>query len=158
LRQNDLAKYFVEVRNLSQKVGYYPLSNGIHYVDESNNRHIKYFFKKFPDDVSAPVPNDDVLTACNKYFVLLLELVCDCFKNFGHTIDPLQYFDYNISQGIKSLEDIEEELGFPREWTKIEGIPRKERIRMLRQEFEKDVSIDYIFEKHLGTNRFGEKI
>ncbi|KAA6350617.1 hypothetical protein EZS27_002009 [termite gut metagenome] len=87
-----------------------------------------------------------------------MELVCDCFKNFGNIIDPAQYFVYCITEGGKLLEDIEEELGYPRGWTEIEGIPYEERIRMLRQEFEKDVMIDSVFEKHLGTNRFGEKI
>lgn len=29
---------------------------------------------------------------------------------------------------------------------------------MLRHYFEKDVTIDYVFEKYLGTNRFGDKI
>ena len=56
------------------------------------------------------------------------------------------------------MDDIEEELGFPRKWTDIEGIPYEERVKMLRHHFEKDVTIDYVFEKYLGTNRFGDKI
>jgi hypothetical protein len=158
LRENDLARYFLEVRNLSQKVGYYPLSSGHIFRDKNNERQVKYFFDQFPDEIESPVPNEDVLTACNKYFILLLKLVCDCFKSFGHIIDPICYFDYSISEGGKSLADIEEELGFPRDWTKIENITDEERIQILRQQFEKDVTIDYIFEKYLGTNRFGNKI
>ena len=159
LRQNDLAKYFLEVRNLSQKVGYYPLTSGRIFRDENNQRQIEYFFDllDFGEDVSSPIPQEDVLTACNKYFILLLELVCDCFKNFGNIIDPEKYFVFSITEAGKSLEDIEEELGCPRGYTKIESIPDEERIRILHREFKKDVTIDYVFEKYLGTNRLGEK-
>jgi hypothetical protein len=158
LQQNDLARYFSEVRNLSQKVGYYPLSSGHIFRDENNKRQVKYFFDQFSDEIKSSVPDEDVLTACNKYFILLLRLVCDCFKSFGHVIDPIGYFDYSISEGGKSLEDIEEELGFPRGWTKVENTTDGERIQMLRQQYEKDVKIDCIFGKYLGTNRFGDKI
>ena len=160
LRQNDLAKYFLEVRNLSQKVVYYPLTGGRMFRDENNQKQIEYFFDhlNFDNEIKSSIPQEDVLTTCNKYFILLLELVCDCFKNFGNIIDPVQYFVYCITEAGKSFEDIEEELGYPRGYTKIEGIPDEERIRILQQEFEKDVMIDCIFEKYLGTNRFGEKI
>jgi len=158
LKKDDLAKYFVEIRNLSQKIGYYPICSGLSYIDENKKLRLKYFFDRCLDEVKNPVPEEDVLTACNKYFALLLELVCDCFKNFGHIIDPVQYFIYGITKAGRSLEDIEEKLGYPRGWTNIEDIPYEERVRILRQEFEKNISVDYIFEKHLGTNRFGEKI
>lgn len=159
LKQNDLARYFLEIRNLCQKVGYYPLTSGHMFRDENNQRQVRYFFDHFlEDEIKSPIPREDVVTACNKYFILLLEFICECFKNFRNTIDPVQYFEYSITEGGKSLEDIEEELGFPRGWTNIEGIPYNERVRMLRQEFEKDITIDYIFEKYLKTNRFGESI
>ena len=159
LKQNDLAKYFVEVRNLSQKVGYYPLSSGRIFRDEENQIQVQYFFDYFLDEkIDGLIPKDDVITACKKYFVLLLELISDCFKTFGYIIDPVEYFVYIITAGGKSFDDIEEELGFPRKWTDIEGILYEERVKMLRHHFEKDVTIDYVFEKYLGTNRFGDKI
>jgi hypothetical protein len=155
LKQSDLAKYFLEARNYSQKVGYYPLSGGRSYHDENNKLRIDYFFDPFPDDIKTSVPQEDVVTACKKYFISLLELISDCFKRFGHIIDPAQYFVYSITEAGKSLDDIEEELGFPRSWTKIENISDKERIQMLRQQFEKDVTIDYVFEKYLAKTFFG---
>jgi hypothetical protein len=54
------------------------------------------------------------------------------------------------------LEDIEEELGFPRGWTDVEGTTEESRIQMLRQQFERDVTINSVFEKYLGTDRLGE--
>jgi hypothetical protein len=159
LKQNDLARYFLEVRNLSQKIGYYPLTSGHMFRDKNNQRQVQYFFDHFlEDEIKSPIPKDDVVTACNRYFILLLELICDCFKNFGHIIDPVQYFTYSITEGGKSLEDIEEELGYPRGWTDIENTSTEERIRILRSEFEKDITVDCVFEKYLGTNRFGERI
>ena len=159
LKHNDLARYFVEVRNLSQKVGYYPLTSGRIFRDENNKRQVAYFFDylNYNDEFQSSIPQEDILTACTKYFILILELVCDCFKNFGNIIDPVQYFVYSITEGGKSLEDIEEELGYPRGWTGVDGIPNEERIQILRQEFEKDIKIDCVFEKYLGTDRFGEK-
>ncbi|PDP82610.1 MULTISPECIES: hypothetical protein [Bacteroidales] len=73
LKQNDLAKYFVEVRNLSQKVGCYPLSSGRIFRDEENQMQVQYFFDYFLDEkIDGLIPKDDVITACKKYFVLLL--------------------------------------------------------------------------------------
>ncbi|KAA6350618.1 hypothetical protein EZS27_002008 [termite gut metagenome] len=47
LRQNDLAKYFIEARNLSQKVGYYPLTRGQTYHDENKKMQVEYFSTYF---------------------------------------------------------------------------------------------------------------
>ena len=152
LKQNDLARYFLETRNLSQKVGYYPISSGLY----AKGKVLYYFDHFLEDEIKSPIPKEDVMTACNLYFVLLLEIIRDCFQKFGHIIDPVLYFVYNITEAGKSLEDIEEELGYPRGWT--DSIPDEERIKILRQYFEKDVTIDYVFEKYLGTNRFGEII
>ncbi|ATV38205.1 hypothetical protein CUB95_06425 [Prevotella intermedia] len=54
LKQNDLAKYFVEVRNLSQKVGCYPLSSGRIFRDEENQMQVQYFFDYFLDENLSP--------------------------------------------------------------------------------------------------------
>ena len=72
LRHNILAKYFLEVRNLSQKVGYYPLTNGRMFHDENNQKQVEYFFDylNFDDEIKSSIPQDDVLTACNKYFII----------------------------------------------------------------------------------------
>jgi len=154
LKQNELARYFLETRNLSQKVGYYPISSGLY----AKGKVLYYFDHFLEDEIKSPIPKEDVVTACKQYFVLLLEIVQNCFQKFGHIIDPVQYFIYSITEAGKSLEDIEEELGYPRGWTNIESIPKEERIQILLREFEKDVTIDYVFEKYLGTNRLGKKI
>ena len=88
--------------------------------------------------------------------ITLLQITRECFQKFGYIIDSVLHFDYIIASKKKTLEDIEYELGFPRGWTKIEGISEEQRRQMLRHEFEKDIFlIDYIFNKYLGTDRLG---
>jgi len=93
---------------------------GQHYIEKAKREECWELVKNHLWNFNISEIKSD-LTACNKYFILLLELVCDCFKNFGNIIDPVQNFVYCVTEAGKSLEDIEEELGFPRGWTKIGG-------------------------------------
>lgn len=156
MRRNKLAKYFLEARNLSQKVGYYPITSGRVFIDDKNDRRIEYHFDRITLEVSGFVPEEDVLTSCRRYFVLLLELVFDCYQTFGTVIDPEQYFSFeNIRKTGKTIEDFEEELGYPRGWTKIDGATDEERLSAIRSEIHYD-GIDHILIKYLGKNRFGD--
>ena len=158
LRQSDLAKYFLEARNSSQKVGYYPLTGGRTFRDDDNRLRAEYFFDYISGELSAFIPEEDVLTACKKYFKMLLEIILDCYKKFGTVIDPEQYFSFeNIKKTGKTIEDFEEELGYPRGWTYLEGSTDDERLTAIRGEIRYD-GIDYILVKHLGKNRFGETV
>jgi hypothetical protein len=77
LKNNNLTRYFVEIRNLSQHIGYYPISRGLYAEGE-----VVYYFDHFlEDEVKNPIPKEDVFTACKKYFVLLLEMIQDCSEN-----------------------------------------------------------------------------
>lgn len=155
MRQNRLLKYFLEARNSSQKVGYYPLTGGRLYRDSNNLLRAEYHFDRFIKELAEYVPEDDVVTACKKYFVILLEIVFDCYQNFGTVIDPEQYFSFeNIRRTGKTIEDFEEELGYPRGWTNIPGATDDERLRAIRREIRYD-GIDHILIKYLGKNRFG---
>lgn len=158
MRQNRLAKYFLEARNNSQKVGYYPLSGGRTYRDSSNLLRAEYYFDRFTKELSEFVPEEDVLTACKKYFILLLEIVFDCYQAFGTVIDPEQYFSFeNIKKTGKSIEDFEQELGYPRGWTNLPGATDDERLNAIRNEIRYD-GIDHILIKYLGKNRFGDVV
>lgn len=156
MRQNKLGKYFLEVRNLSQKVGYYPISDGKIYRDENNNQRVEYYFDNFTKELSEYVPKEDVVTACKKYFIMLLTVVFNCYQTFGTIIDPEHYFSFeNIKKTGKTIEDFEEELGYPRGWTSIEGLTEDERLKVIRNEIQYD-GIDHILIKYLGKNRFGD--
>ncbi len=147
MRQNRLAKYFLEARNNSQKIGYYPLTGGRAYRDSNNVLRAEYHFDTFTEELAEYVPEDDVLSACKKYFVLLLEVIFDCYQNFGTVIDP--------EKTGKTIEDFEQELGCPRGWTNIPGATKDERLKAIRNEICCD-GIDHILVKYLGKNRFGD--
>jgi hypothetical protein len=151
-----LAKYFLEARNSSQKVGYYPLTGGRTFRDNDNRLRAEYFFDYLSGEISIFIPEEDVLSACKKYFVMLLEIILDCYQTFGTVIDPEQYFSFdNIKKTGKTIEDFEEELGYPRGWTYLEGATDDERLRTIRGEIAYN-GIDHILIKYLGKNRFGE--
>jgi hypothetical protein len=155
LRQSKIAKYFLEARNHSQKVGYYPLTGATRFRDNDGQLRTKYHFDRQQFDWT---PEQDVLTACGDHFKTLLEVVFDCYQKFGLQIDPDQYFTKeNLTKMNKTVEDFEEELGFPRGWTDIEGGTIDDRINAIRRESHYD-GVDHILIKHLGKNRFGEKV
>lgn len=156
LKHSKLAKYFLEARNSSQKVGYYPLTGGRAYRDNDGNLRAEYFFDYMTKELSDITPEEDVITACRKYFVLLLEIVYNCYQHFGTVIDPEQYFSFeNIKKTGKTIEDFEVELGYPRGWTNVDGATEEDRLKAIRNEIHYD-GIDYILIKYLGKNRFGD--
>jgi len=165
MRQNTLAKFFVSARNESQKLGIYHIDSGAYITEADGTKRIKFFFSDLVREVKNPrehiikqgsivnVQQEDIATICERYMAMLVELIYECFKTFGPIIDPTQYYTLeNLNRIGKSIEDIEEELGFPRGWTK--SIPDEERIRLLR-ELEPDSSIDDILIKYLKKDRFG---
>lgn len=94
LKKSKLAKYFLEARNLSQKVGYYLIGGGRSANDENGNAITYYYFQKFNSKLDDYVPEQDILTACTEYFKLLLLVVIDCYKVYGRYIDPEKFFTY----------------------------------------------------------------
>ncbi|RRN77517.1 hypothetical protein EIM50_19235 [Pseudoxanthomonas sp. SGD-10] len=156
MRESRLAKYFLEARNNSQKVGYYPLTGGRTYRDSNNLLRVEYYFDTSTEELAKFVPEEDVLTACKKYFKMILEVVFDCYQDFGTVIDPEQYFSFeNIKKTGKTIEDFEEELGYPRGWTNIPDATDDDRLKAIRNEITCH-GIDHILIKYLGKNRFGD--
>lgn len=120
LSQNQLAQYFLKARNLSQKVGYYP-----NLVAKSSHLNDQFFSKIFDitrkfDELNDIAPKLDLFSACKEYFVVLLQIVYDCYRKFGTVIDPKKYFTRSNFQALgKTIDDLEAEFGFPRGWTDI---------------------------------------
>ncbi|TFH32677.1 MAG: hypothetical protein E4G99_12445 [Anaerolineales bacterium] len=153
LAANALARFFLEARNLSQKVGYYPLRGGRVHRDASGARRVELYFAPLEDNGLAP--EADVVTACEAHFRNLLEVAVDCYKTFGSIIDPEQYYTVESMKKLGfTVEDLEVNLGFPPGWTEVTGLSIKDRIALLRDHAPK-VSVDWIFNKYLGTNRYG---
>jgi hypothetical protein len=99
----------------------------------------------------------DVVSACKKYILKLVELVYDCYQDFGVYIDPQQYYTKeNLNRLNLKIEDIlERDLGFPSKW--FIGSDSDEILKQIRKQ-EPEPTIDPIFIKYLGRNRFGKKI
>lgn len=158
LRQNKLARYFLEARNLSQKIGYYLIGSSNSYKDENGQSQYRHYFQTFSSKQLEYVPEEDVLTCCKEYFKILLEVVLDCYKTFGSQIDPELFFTFeNLKLMNKTIEDFEEQAGFPKGWTANMGLTIEQRIELIRNHHPKP-KIDWLFEKYMGVNRFGEKV
>jgi uncharacterized HAD superfamily protein len=171
LKKNEMAKKFVEMRNVSQKVGEHFITSGSFYTDEKGKTKCRFYFQdestyyrigENPRQVLLEQmfsgklfdhKEEDVATQCEKNFILLIEIIYDCFQNFGDVIDPAKYYTLeNLDRLGISIEDIETRLGFPQGYTKVEGISDEDRIRLLR-ESEPSSEIDYIFMKYLNKVR-----
>lgn len=158
LKNNKLARYFLEARNLSQKIGYYLIGGGRSYVDEEGTNRTYYYFQTFSDDTLNYVPKEDILSCCRKYFSLLLEVVSDCYKTFGREIDPELFFTYeNLVHSKRTIEDFEEQAGYPRGWTAIPGFSFKDQIDLISRHHSKP-KINWVFEKYLRTDRYGKDV
>jgi hypothetical protein len=153
LNANELARFFLEARNLSQKVGYYPLRGGRIHRDENGARHVELYFAPLED--MGLVPDADVATACEAHFRQLLEITVDCYGAFGSIIDPEKYYTIeNMRQLGLTIEDFEVELGYEEGWTDVSDLSPEECIDVLR-EYAPKIAIDWIFRKYLGTDRYG---
>ena len=157
LKDNAIARFFLEARNLSQKVGYYPLTSGATKIDDSGISFQEYYFDYnfYPGD--SVVPETDVISTCKEHLTLLLTVVYDCYQVFGSLIDPDQYYTIeNMRNQGKTVEDFEEEIGFPRGWTDV-GRSDEERVATIRSQNSSECADPYLI-KYLGKNRFGETI
>lgn len=134
LKAHPTARYFQRARTILQHIGENPMTGGAVYRDDQGQRHVEYFFTPSDEDNLESPPASDVATACRIYLVLMIELVKDCYRCFGTVVDPDQYYTPNNlrSLGI-SIEDVEEELGFPRGWTQLPGASDEERLSALRR-------------------------
>lgn len=126
--------------------------------DENGNHVNLHYFQTFKTKQLEYVPEDDVLTCCEEYFKTLLNVVLDCYKTFGNEIDPELFYTYkNLVRTGKTVEDFEEQAGIQRGWTGKIGLSKKERIDFIRK-YQPMPTIDWVFEKYLGVNRFGKKV
>lgn len=122
LKQNALSRFFHDFRRMTHHIG----SNTVR-AAESGPDGPRYYF--LPCDDLPVVPDIDVLSACENYFKNVLRLVYDCYLEFGNVIDGQQFFTKeNFDSLGKTIEDAEEEIGFPRGFTDI-GKPNTESYR-----------------------------
>ncbi|MCA9303998.1 MAG: hypothetical protein KC996_07750 [Phycisphaerales bacterium] len=123
---NDLSRFFKEARNLDVHIGHSPLQAGA-----SNG-----CFYFIPSRDLARVPKADCASCCISFLSILCRIVEDAYNNFGWSIDPqVRYTKQEFENPGMSIEDAEEDLGYPRGWTYVSG-PWNEEVRwkLLRRE------------------------
>lgn len=173
LRENSVAMWFVRARNSSQKEGATFIRSASHGLDGSSLFFEESLFQKAKTieegalrllaevdaeatgpHVSLPDKQIDVVSKCERYLRDLVGLILRCYSQFGRDIDPAQYCTLsNMVRLGMSVEDFEEQLGFPRGWTAT--IEQEDRLAVLRREAGR-TEVDEIFLKYLGVDRFGQ--
>jgi hypothetical protein len=142
LRADPIAQFFQRTRTESQHIGLNPLRGGT--FAHSKTR----FFLRGSD-----APEQDAHSASRRYMSLLVNLVHDCYQTFGTTIDPDQYYTLdNLAKRGMSIEDVEEELGFPRGWTDVPAGSCADRLHVLRREIPM-TSVSVLFDKYPSSGR-----
>ncbi len=144
LRSDELARFFHDFRTKNQHVG----ENAVRGGSSAPNRPTLYWFR--PTDDLPEVPDCDVETACRKHFVTILELVYDCYLEFGTVIDSKQHYTAEHCATLgKSIEDVELELfGLP-PGSAPDGYSEAYRWQYIRDNMT-GCEINGLFSKYLG--------
>lgn len=152
LKQDELARFFHNARNESQHIGLNFVNSGETFMRDGQ-LITRYYFTYLLDNNAQTVPSSDVVTTCEKYLIQLVDLIFECYSTFGNIIDPDQYYTVeNIDELGLTIEEIEEELGFPKGWTNIGNTDASTRLNAIRQSVPGS-EIDIIFQKYLNKNR-----
>ena len=92
------------------------------------------------------------------HFKQLLEIIVDCYNNFGKIIDPEKYYTIeNMIEKGMTIEAFENELGFEDGWTQAQGLSLEDRVALVREQAAK-ITINWIFVRYLGTDRYGTPV
>lgn len=150
LFETKIARFFVDARNKSEKEGITLVGSGSKsglyfqdiyfegdYTDYDYREHvmrlIKENFGELVIEDNQTMKNKTVYDLCREYLTLLLRIVFWCFQRYGDFIDPAKYYTLStMKRHGKTIEDYEEELGYPRGWTDI-PLEESKRMRILNE-------------------------
>lgn len=148
LKNNKLAKYFLELRNYLQKVGEVPVGH----TGTMKNGEIRHFSFFIDIESIKDTPDGEVTRLAKEYFVDILRIIEACYKDYRVYVDPRVIFTTEgMSELGWSIEDIEECVGLPRGYTDIEweGDDKEyQRLETLRREYQGDELMEQYFEKY----------
>jgi hypothetical protein len=143
VKTDSLSKFFHKFRNVNQHIG-----ENVVRVGAMTSGKCIYWFSPVAD--LQTVPEQNVESACRAYFLTILSVVYDCYKDFGPHIDPKQHYTQEHFARIgKTIEDAEEELFGIRGWSKVPGYPEAYRWQALRDS-QPGCGINHIFSEYLG--------
>lgn len=151
LRVDDRARYFNEIRRLSEHVGLSPIVGFI----SSGGGGRRFFLHDLRHPFGSrelPLASGlDAISEARAHLVTLLGLVEACYLQFGNAIDPQLYFTAeNFARLGLSIEDAEEEIVGIRGWTEVPGGTVEERWKVLRSQVP-IVGIEQFREKYLAN-------
>jgi hypothetical protein len=132
LKADPVARFFLELRNFSQKEGRISL------VGSGSGRTGRRWSYRFAGN-AAPVPPKllcrDTAECCREHVAKLATVVLGCTQTFPYATCPRRALTPEgvLALGL-SIEDIEATLGFPRDWTDIgDRAVEGDRLRVLRE-------------------------
>lgn len=149
LKHDPLCRFFNAYRDASIHIGDTVVRGGAFRRDDDGNSVVTYYFAPIQD--LDEVPDADVFLVCSTYFTMLLSVVFDAFRDFRYELDDRWYYTQEHFERLgKTIEDAEEELGFPRGWTAIDSIGSGcERWRVIRLTQTVGCQINHLFQQYL---------
>ncbi|WP_141456084.1 hypothetical protein [Pseudoxanthomonas sp. z9] len=142
LKENSLAKTFLDLRNDHVHGGMYPVSG----IRSDRERSVKFW-----KDTESGLEIDDLASMAREHFLCLLEIVYDAYVDFGKYIDPQQYYTHEtFSSEGRGIDDAEVEVhGWICEHLINEEYSEEDRWRELRSNLD-ECQINYLFYSYLG--------
>lgn len=155
LKADSLAEFFNRYRSASVHLGDTSVGGCTSSLHGDGKRRMVYSFRE-TSDIPNP-PQEDAYAACRTYFASILRIVLGAYRSFACQIDDRWYFTSDNFQRLgKSIEEAEQELGFPRGWTRTEeSMFLTERWRLLRTTQTIGCQVDLLFEQYLGEHFAG---
>ena len=149
LKDNEIARFFVDLRNYIQKVGDAPIGYSGTFLNNEMQHH--YYF--VDNDKLKNVPPGNIINLANEYFMCILKVIEHCYRDYWVYVDPRALF---TQEGLEKLgwtiEDVEEAGGFPRGWTHIKNYDGDDlddqRLKALRRDIQGDEILEAIFKKY----------
>ena len=144
LKSNPLARYFLTLRNEHLHGGPNPTVSGAFSQGKAT-----YYFTRQHSKYSISTP--DALSACRSYFIILLNIIYDCYAKPGIHIDPQQYYTKeHFTLLNKTIDDAEIEiLGWVCSSLIEEGFIEDDRWHELRGQVG-ECLINHLFQAYLG--------
>lgn len=145
LKASELAKFFVEARNFSQKRG------TTHFNITSISGGETSFYYVGDGDRKINV-KDEMVGASEEYFKLLLEVFRDFFIQFGEHVDPKKYYtlDKLIARG-QTVKELEYEVWGYNKWSQF-GLSDQQILDYITS-WMYITNIDRLFDKYLKTTK-----
>jgi len=155
LADSPLARFFVKVRNETQKQGRNPVNSAHSQPSASGEFHVSYFFLDWSEDSEVSMLDQDVHDACRIHMTSIVSLIHQCYLKFGDQIDPQQYYTVeNLDKLGKTVDDVMMEvMGVPPGYVSYDD--PEDVLRQIRRQMPVP-SIDPLFVKYLGVDRMGQ--